>query len=47
MKLEQGHLIGRPSELLLSALKTAGQVKQVQVGGSSVLVLEGSVHRLR
>ncbi len=47
VKMEQGHLMGRPSELLLSALKTAGQVKQVQVGGSSVLVLEGSVHRLR
>lgn len=47
VKLEQGHLMGRPSELLLSAVKLAGQVKQVQVGGSSVLVLEGSVHRLR
>ena len=47
VKMEQGHLMGRPSELLLSALKTAGQVKQVQVGGSSVLVLEGSVYRLR
>ena len=48
VKMEQGHLMGRPSELLLSAVKqSGGEVKQVQVGGSSVLVLEGSVHRLR
>jgi predicted PhzF superfamily epimerase YddE/YHI9 len=45
--MEQGHLMGRPSELLLSAVKAGdGSVDQVQVGGSSVLVLEGSVHRL-
>ena len=47
VKMEQGHWLGRPSELLVSAVKIGGQVKQVQVGGSSVLVLEGNVHRLR
>ena len=47
VRMEQGHLMGRPSELLLSAVKAGdGSVDQVQVGGSSVLVLEGSVHRL-
>lgn len=46
-KMEQGHLMGRPSELLLSAVKRAdGSIDEVKVGGSSVLVLEGSVSRL-
>jgi len=47
VKMEQGHIMGRPSELLLSAVrKTDGTVDEVKVGGSSVLVLEGSVSRL-
>lgn len=47
VRMEQGHLMGRPSELLLSAVKKAdGVVDEVKVGGSSVLVLEGSVSRL-
>jgi trans-2,3-dihydro-3-hydroxyanthranilate isomerase len=47
VRMEQGHLMGRPSELLLSATRKAdGAVGQVRVGGSSVLVLEGSVNRL-
>lgn len=44
VKVEQGHLMGRPSELLLSAVKGAGgEVDEVRVGGRSVLVLEGKV----
>jgi len=47
VKMEQGHLMGRPSELLLSAVKLGnGTVEQVKVGGSSVLVLEGRVNRI-
>lgn len=46
-RMEQGHWMKRPSELLLSAVKRAdGSVDEVRVGGSSVLVLEGSVNRL-
>lgn len=34
VKVEQGHLMGRPSELLLSAVKGAGgEVDEVRVGG--------------
>lgn len=44
VKMEQGHLMGRPSELLLSAVKRGGgEVDEVRVGGKSVLVLEGKV----
>lgn len=47
VKMEQGHIMGRPSELLLSAVKRGdGSVDEVKVGGASVLVLEGSVSRL-
>jgi trans-2,3-dihydro-3-hydroxyanthranilate isomerase len=47
VRMEQGHLMGRPSELLLSAVKLGnGTIDQVQVGGSSVLVLEGNVEGL-
>lgn len=47
VSMEQGYLMGRPSELLLSAVKRSdGSVDEVQVGGSSVLVLEGTVNRL-
>lgn len=47
VKMEQGHLMGRPSELLLSAVKRAnGEVEEVRVGGRSVLILEGTVNQL-
>ncbi len=47
VKMEQGHLMGRPSELLLSAVKRAnGEVEEVRVGGRCALVLEGKVNRL-
>jgi trans-2,3-dihydro-3-hydroxyanthranilate isomerase len=46
VKMEQGYIMGRPSELLLSAVRRGdGSVGEVKVGGSSVLVLEGSVSR--
>lgn len=42
--MEQGHLMGRPSQILIGATKsTTGAISRVEVGGSSVLVLEGSV----
>lgn len=44
VRMEQGHLMGRPSLLLIGATKGAGeQIGKVEVGGSSVLVLEGTV----
>lgn len=45
-RMEQGHLMQRPSELLLAAVKQGnGAVDEVRVGGSSVLVLEGMVSK--
>lgn len=43
-RMEQGHFMNRPSEILISAaISASGGIEKVQVGGSSVLVLSGTV----
>jgi len=42
--LHQGHEMGRPSELALAFDQRAGQTTAVRVGGSSVLVTEGTLY---
>ena len=42
-RMEQGHFMNRPSEILISAARSAsGGIETVQVGGSSVLVFSGT-----
>ncbi len=42
-RMEQGHFMNRPSEILISAARSAGgAISRVRVGGSSVLVLSGT-----
>jgi trans-2,3-dihydro-3-hydroxyanthranilate isomerase len=40
--IEQGAEIGRPSLISSTAIKRAGQVVAIRVGGSAVIVGEGS-----
>jgi trans-2,3-dihydro-3-hydroxyanthranilate isomerase len=42
-RVEQGFEMGRPSILEIIAKKKQGKVIEIQVGGSSVLVSEGSM----
>ena len=42
-RIEQGFDMGRPSILNLAVDKAAGEIKEVRVGGASVLVCEGSM----
>ncbi len=42
-KLEQGYEMGRPSDLLLEADVSGGELAAVRVGGSAVLMMEGEI----
>ena len=45
-RIEQGFEMGRPSILEVTAKKKQGKVREIQVGGASVLVSEGSMEIL-
>jgi len=42
--ISQGIEIGRPSELLLEVERAGGTLREVRVGGTSVLMGEGTLH---
>ncbi|MBW4828996.1 MAG: PhzF family phenazine biosynthesis protein [Clostridiaceae bacterium] len=43
MRIEQGHIMDRPSEIIAEILNDNGKVKDVKVGGSAVIVMKGKV----
>jgi len=41
LRIEQGHVMDRPSEIIAEAVLAGGAVTSVRVGGSAAIVLEG------
>jgi trans-2,3-dihydro-3-hydroxyanthranilate isomerase len=45
-QIEQGIEMGRPSSLTLQVFKKEGKIEKICVGGSSVMVIQGSMEIL-
>lgn len=43
MKIEQGYIMDRPSEIVAEILHDNGEIREVRVGGSAVIVMKGIV----
>lgn len=43
MKIEQGYTMDRPSEIVAEIFHERGTVKEVKVGGSAVIIMEGTM----
>ena len=43
IKVEQGYIMDRPSEIIVEILHNKGQVEEVKVGGSAVIIMEGTM----